>query len=111
MGPPLQKDSRLIGQRFRLLVCLIPPAFTPGTCGLAGRLYPSGAPEADADRLSLHQDRHPAVALGEPQHLGHGLGVGFDIPKNDRQPFVSLGLPGPLGKGSDLLAEDGDFLQ
>jgi hypothetical protein len=48
--------------------------------------------------------------LGEPQHLGHGLGVFFDISKNDRQPLVSLGLPGPLGKRSNLLAEDGDLL-
>jgi hypothetical protein len=47
--------------------------------------------------------------LGELQHLGHGLGVFFDIPKNDRQPLVSLGLPGPLGKGSNLFAEDGHF--
>ena len=87
----------------------LPPMCILGTRGLAGNLYPSGTTKADADRLSFHQDRHLAVALGESQHLGHGLGVHFDIPKNDRQPLVSLGLPGPLGKRSNLLAEDGDL--
>ena len=87
----------------------LPPGCILGTRGLAGSLHPSGAPKADADGLSLHQNRHLAVALGEPQHLGHGLGVLFDIPKNDRQPLFSLGLPGPLGKRSNLLAEDGDL--
>jgi hypothetical protein len=44
----------------------------------------SGTPKADADLLTLHYDRHPAVSLGKPQHLGHGLVVPFDIPINDR---------------------------
>ena len=93
-----------------MAACLtLPSAWILGTRGLAGSLHPSGAPKADADLLSLHQNRHLAVAYGEPQHLGHGLGVFFDIPKNDRQPLVSLGLPGPLGKRSSLLAEDGDL--
>ena len=87
----------------------VPSASILGTCGLAGTLHPSGASKADADRLSLYQNRHLAVALGEPQHVGHGLVVYFDIPKNDRQPLVSLGLPGPLGKRSNLFAEDGDL--
>ena len=93
-----------------MAVCLtLPSASILGTRSLAGSLHPSGAPKADADLLSLHQNRHLAVALGELQHLGHGLGVFFDIPKNDRQPLVSLGLPGPLGERSDLLPEDGDL--
>ena len=50
-----------------------------------------------------------AITVGELKHLCHGLGILFDIPKNDRQPFFSLGLPGPLGKWSGLLAEDGDL--
>jgi hypothetical protein len=87
----------------------LPPACILGTRDLAGGSHPSGAPKADADLLTLHQDRHLAVALGEPQHLGHGRGVLFDIPKNDRQPLFSLGLPGPPGKRSRLLAEDGDL--
>ena len=93
-----------------MVACLtLPSASILGTRGLAGSLHPSGAPIADADLFSLHQNRHLAVAMGEPQHLGHGLGVFFDIPKNDRQPLVSLGLPGPLGERSDLLAEDGNL--
>ena len=79
------------------------------TCGLAGNLDLSGTSKADTDLLTLHQDRHPAAALGDPQHLGHGLVVPFDIPINDRQPLFGLGLPGPLGKRSALLAEDGDL--
>jgi hypothetical protein len=72
--------------------------------------YLSGTAKADADLLTFHHDRHVAVALGEPQHLFHGLGVLFNIPINDRQSFFSFGLPGPLGKRSGLLAEDGDLL-
>jgi hypothetical protein len=93
-----------------MVACLnLPSARILRTRGLAGSLHPSGAPKADADLFSLHQNRDLAVALGELQHLGHGLGVFFDIPKNDRQPLVSLGLPGPLGKRSNLFAEDGDL--
>ena len=81
-----------------MAVCLtLPSASILGTRGPASSLHPSGAPEADADLLSLHQNRHLAATRREPQHLGHGLGVFFDVPKNDRQPLVSLGLPGPLG--------------
>ena len=86
-----------------------PPGVNPWNLRPRRWLYPSGPPKADADRLSLHQDRHLAVPRSEPQHLGHGLGVGFDIPKNDRQPLVSLGLPGPLGERSDLLAENSNL--
>ena len=87
----------------------LPPGCVLGTRGLAGNLHLSGTPKADADLLTLHQDRYPAVALGESQHFGHGLVVPFDIPINDRQPLFGFGLPGPLGKRSALLAEDGDL--
>jgi len=86
-----------------------PPTCILGTRGRAGNSHPSGAPKADAELLTLHQDRHLAVALSEAQHLGHSLGILFDIPINDRQPFFSLGLPGPPRKGSRLLPEDGDL--
>ncbi len=93
-----------LGGNARLMTCGRQPDPPPGcilkTRGLAGNLDPSGAPKADADLLTLHQDRDPAVALGEPQHLGHGLVVLFDIPINDRQPLFALGLPGLLGKRS-----------
>jgi hypothetical protein len=86
-----------------------PPGCILKTRGLAGNLDLSGTPKPDADLLTLHQNRHPAVALGEPQHLGHGLAVTFDIPINDRQPLFALGLPGLLGKRSALLTEYGDL--
>ena len=86
-----------------------PPRSILWTRGLAGNSHPSGAPKADTDLLTLRQDRHLAVAGREAQHLGHGLGILFDIPINDRQPFFSLGLPGPPRKGSVLLPEDDDL--
>ncbi len=102
-----------MGGNARLMTCGRQPDPPPGcilkTRGLAGNLDLSGTPKADADLLTLHQDGYPAVALGEPQHLGQGLVVLFDIPINDRQPFFALGLPGLPGKRSALLAEDGDL--
>jgi hypothetical protein len=76
----------------------------------AGDLHLSGAAEADVDLLALHHHRHPAVAVGEPQHLFQGLGILLHIPIHNCHPFPGLGLPGPQGKGSGLFAEDGDFL-
>jgi hypothetical protein len=87
----------------------LPPGGILQTRGLAGDLDLSGTPKADADVLTLQQDRYPAAALGKPQHLGHGLVVLFDIPINNRQPLFALGLTGLPGKRSALFAEDGDL--
>jgi hypothetical protein len=76
----------------------------------AGRLNPSGTPEADAHFAAVHQHRHLAATPGEPQHLFQGLGIFLDIPENYDATFLPLGLPGPAGEGSGFLAEDGDFL-
>jgi hypothetical protein len=86
------------------------PRINPWCPQPAGTLYFSGTPKADADLLTLYDNRHLAVAVGEPQHLFHGLGVLFNISINDRESFFAFGLPGPLGKWSGLLAEDGDLI-
>lgn len=76
----------------------------------AGELDFSGAPEADADLLTFHHDWHAAVAVGEFKHLGQGLLVLLDVPKDDRQAFFGFGLPGLPGERSRLFAENGDLL-
>lgn len=79
----------------------------PATAGGSGL---SRAAEADAYLAAFHHHRHPAVTIGEAQHLLHGLGIFDDIFKNHGQSFPALGLPGLEGEGSRLLAEDGNLL-
>jgi hypothetical protein len=61
----------------------------------AGRLNPSGAPEADAHLVAVHQHRHLVAAPGEPQHLFQGLSICFHIPVYYDETFLTFGLPGP----------------